>query len=329
MLLDARSPEEVPSQISTHTVIVGAGTVGLFLAMLHAHAKIPVVLLETGGRVANTSRVNQTALSIGKDHKGVAFGRAFGLGGTSAMWGGQLAEFDQLDLMVPGREWPITYSELRSWYEHVYEFFGITPRDTIDNYRARFGNEIESDPSIERFFTYWLPQPNFATLFQADIVSSQTLRVILNATVNDIIFEGTQAKLVRAAASGGRNIYVSGINFVFALGTIEMSRFFLSIKRRSSVPWKNNDLIGAYFQDHLGGKIAKVQVLNEPRFRFENGVVSGLKIQPKLRFTPKSRLSVTTILAGYYAIDRHQPDHAAENACPASSKSQSIRTTCS
>ena len=92
---------------------------------------------------------------------------------------------------------------------------------------------------------------------------------------------------------------------IFALGTIEMSRFFLSIKRRSSVPWKNNDLIGAYFQDHLGGKIANVQVLNEPRFRnfFENGVVSGLKIQPKLRFTPKSRLSVTTGVCGFFNFE--------------------------
>ena len=261
MLLDASSPEEVPSQISTHTVVVGAGTVGLFLAMLLAQAKISVVLLERGGHVVNTSRVNQTALSIGKDHKGLAFGRAFGLGGTSTMWGGQLAEFDQLDVIIPGKEWPITYSELRKWYEHVYEFFGIVPRHTIENYRARFGNEIESDSSIERFFTYWLPQPNFATLFQADIVSSQTLNVILNATVNDIIFEGSQAKLVRASASGGRHIDVSGINFVFALGTIEMSRFFLSIKRRSNIPWKHNHLVGAYFQDHLGGgKIAKVQV---------------------------------------------------------------------
>src|SRR5262249_15506928 len=150
--------------------------------------------------------------------------------------------------------------------------------------------------SIERFFTYWLPQPNFAKLFQADIVSSQTLTAVLNATVNDIMFEGSQAKLVRAVASGGRNIQVSAINFVFALGTIEMSRFFLSMKRRSRVPWNDNDLIGAYFQDHLGGNIAKVQVLNEPRFRnfFENGIVSGLKLQPKLRFTPKYRLSVTT-----------------------------------
>src|SRR5262249_38891351 len=111
--------------------------------------------------------------------------------------------------------------------------------------------------------------------------------------------------LVRAVASGGRNIQVSAINFVFALGTIEMSRFFLSMKRRSRVPWNDNDLIGAYFQDHLGGNIAKVQVLNEPRFRnfFENGIVSGLKLQPKLRFTPKYRLSVTTGVSGFFNFD--------------------------
>src|SRR6516225_8445550 len=147
MLLDGRNPEEVPSQISTHTVVVGAGTVGLFLGVLLAQAKIPIVILETGGRVATTSPVIQTAVSIGKDHKGLMYGRAFGLGGTSALWGGQLAEFDQEDLITSGREWPIMYSELQSWYANVYEFFRITPRHTNQHYRARFGNEIETDES--------------------------------------------------------------------------------------------------------------------------------------------------------------------------------------
>jgi hypothetical protein len=64
-------------------------------------------------------------------------------------------------------------------------------------------------------------------------------------------------------------------------------------------------LVGAHFQDHLGGKIAKVRVLNEMRFRnfFENAVVSGLKIQPKLRFTPECRLSVATGVSGFFNFE--------------------------
>ena len=89
--------------------------------------------LETGGYVAGTSRSGQTAVSLGRSYSGVTLGRAFGLGGTSTLWSGQLAEFDEVDLAAPGREWPIEYSELQLWYEHVYAFLKIKPVKLVAN----------------------------------------------------------------------------------------------------------------------------------------------------------------------------------------------------
>lgn len=302
MLLDARNSEEVPDHMHAHIVIVGAGTVGLFLAMSLIRAKIPVVLIETGGRVAQTNQSGQTAVSLGKSQNGLTLGRAFGLGGTSTLWGGQLAEFDQFDLTARGRQWPVDYSELRRWYEQVYAFFDINSREPVANYRRRFGNESELESDVERFFTLWLPQPNFAALFRTEIVSSPLLKVVLNATANDISFEASGAKLVRARAHGGREFKISGQNFVFASGTIETSRFFLTTQRRSDVPWKHNEHIGTYFQDHLGGKVGNIRVMDEKKFRdyFENCFVSGVKLQPKLRFAPTVRSSTSSGVCGFF-----------------------------
>ena len=243
------------------------GTVGLFLAVSLARANIPTIVVETGGYVADTSRSGQTAVSLGRPHSGVTLGRAFGLGGTSTLWGRQLAEFDEMDLTAPGREWPIEYSELQQWYEHVYAFLKIKPVKLVANPFEDVESQDEFEYGIERFVTCYMPQPNFAVRFRADIDSSPWLKVILNATVNDILFEGSKATAVCVGIPGGRKIKIPGRTFVFASGTLETSRFFLSTQRLSEVPWRHNKNIGAYFQDHFKGRVAHVQILDERKFR--------------------------------------------------------------
>jgi len=128
-------------------------------------------------------------------------------------------------------------------------------------------SQDEFEYGIERFVTCYMPQPNFAVRFRADIDSSPWLKVILNATVNDILFEGSKATAVCVGIPGGRKIKIPGRTFVFASGTLETSRFFLSTQRLSEVPWRHNKNIGAYFQDHFKGRVAHVQILDEPKFR--------------------------------------------------------------
>ena len=76
MLVDARNSQEVADFLHAPIVIIGAGTVGLFLAVSLVRAKIPVVLIEAGGRVADARRSRETTVSLGKAHIGLALGRA-------------------------------------------------------------------------------------------------------------------------------------------------------------------------------------------------------------------------------------------------------------
>ena len=96
MILDSLS--SMPEELVGDVVIVGAGTMGLFMAKYLAKSARQVILIEAGGRVAGTSQNAEMAESAGKQNLGVTLGRARGLGGTSLLWGGQLAEFDELDV---------------------------------------------------------------------------------------------------------------------------------------------------------------------------------------------------------------------------------------
>jgi choline dehydrogenase-like flavoprotein len=52
-------------------------------------------------------------------------------------------------------------------------------------------------------------------------------------------------------------------------------------------PWRHNENVGAYFQDHLVGRVASIDVLDRKRFfnTFCTIIQSGHKFQPKLRMT--------------------------------------------
>lgn len=307
MLLDANLTDDVPGDLSSELVIIGAGTIGLYLAAALAEAKkgSNIILVEAGPRIASTSLNSLTSTSVGKPHVGVHLGRAAGLGGTSSLWGGELAEFSQADLERPDAVWPLSYEELQKHYRVVYQRLAIGSPASTAFYRQKFGSETEEPESVERFFTYWLDQPNFATLYKSAIQSDPSMRAVVNLTANGCEFDGDNARILHCTSARGRNLRIRSKRFVFASGTVATSRFFLSTQRDGRVPWANNDNIGLYFQDHLGGKIAKVSILDEKRFRdyFENGWVNGIKLQPKLTLSRAVRQSLPSGACGSFSFD--------------------------
>ena len=279
------------AEITADVVIAGAGTVGLFLGAYLVKQGLTVVLIEAGDRVAHTARDGFGASSSAKQHDGVSMARAFGLGGTSTLWGGQLAEFVEADFNRPDFEWPLTYGAICTLYQRVYAELGLPERVSDAVYRERLGIKL-NDASLEHFFTTWLPQPNFAVLFSQLIRHSEKLRIYLNQTVVRAKFDAQRCQYFEAVTPSGTIAKFGGSSFVLALGTVGNSQFCLSnsvtnpLSKSSDTPWSNNPLIGAYFQDHLGGKLGDLKVQDQGRFRnlFENGFSSGQKLQPKLRW---------------------------------------------
>lgn len=279
-------------------VIVGAGTLGLMLATRMIAAGKSVIVVEAGDRVASSAANPSTSESRGRTHFGTMSGRAVGLGGTSTLWGGQLAEFDPEDFDRSFAPWPLSHADIAPWYAEVYRRLGIGDLQPASFYRNRLGSEPEAGAGVEpeagagveRFFTAWLRQPNFTRLFRSEIVKDAALRVLLRATCNGVTFDDDRATRIRVDADG-RNLEITGGTFVFALGTIATSRFFLSTARQGGVPWQHDQRIGTNFQDHLAGVVGRVSVSDEKRFRdyFENAVVDGIKLQPKLRVSAAVR----------------------------------------
>lgn len=269
--------------------IVGAGTAGLFLARELARRGRSVMVLEAGGAAPTTAPNRVTSAQLGRTHRGIFEGRAIGLGGTSTLWGGQLAEFDPADFDRAYAPWPFGLDELVPWYARVHAALGLEPRETDAIYRAALGGDEGQGGEIERFFTCWLPEPNFARLFRSDITRDSRIRIALDTSVTGFAFAGARVEAAIARQAGSL-VRVRAGCFVLATGTIAANRLMLTEAQRGGVPW-GSGAIGTMFQDHLAGPVATVELLDERRFRerFENARVGRIKLQPKLRRTRVAR----------------------------------------
>jgi choline dehydrogenase-like flavoprotein len=283
------------------TVVVGGGTVGLLIATTLVQRGQRVCVVEAGGPVAGLPEGIFATQSRGKQHAGATLGRAIGLGGTSTLWGGQLAMFGPDDLVRTGHEWPIRYDELQPWYDSACAALGIAAlRPPADHLRA-FGVKAPPQGELEPFFTAWLPQPNMARLLSRTI-EGERVDVVLGAHAHAFDFNGDRANGVRVATPDGANFAISARHVILAAGTIGNVQIMLSARRHGPVPWRDNGLVGAYFHDHLGAKAASAEVLDHAAFRrlFENGFAFGTKLQPKLR--PKVRPADQPAVCGFFAF---------------------------
>jgi len=289
MIIEIKNETDLEDIENQDIIIVGAGTIGLYLAnrLNKENDDLNILIIEYGNENANSSQNEYHSESIGKKHIGTIDGRAIGIGGTSTLWGGQLAEFEEADF----KEWPIKYSDIKKYYAKVYAELGLEGALSDQDYQKCINGDIENDFDIEHLYTRWLNQPNFYEFFKEIIHKNKNIRIIKNTTVNNISLNKNMATSVECIASNSFKYNLDGKKFVFANGTLGINQFFLSTAELSTVPWKKNSMLGRYFQDHLAAVVGTLSLKNKILFRqlYENRWVNGIKIQPKLKLSKNAR----------------------------------------
>lgn len=141
--------------------IVGAGAVGIALAVMLARQGRIVTLIEAGPIVPPRDyRAANAANSTGRDHIGLSEGRMKALGGTTRLWGGQLMGFGANDLAAdtyPGKPgWPIDPAELEEATAKALELLRIPP--DLRDLRRSIAQPAGLKPSLIRS-SIWALQP--------------------------------------------------------------------------------------------------------------------------------------------------------------------------
>jgi choline dehydrogenase-like flavoprotein len=102
--------------------IVGAGPVGITIALECEAAGLNTLLLEAGqpSPQGKLDGLCEAEIVDPSRHAALDVVTRSGLGGTSAVWGGRCVPFDDVDFamrsFVPHSGWPISHRDVRPWY---------------------------------------------------------------------------------------------------------------------------------------------------------------------------------------------------------------------
>ncbi len=270
--------------------IIGAGAAGIVLAVELARQGKRVTLLEGGGpEVEQDSQDPYRSEISGLNHDGVHIGRFRSNGGSTTRWGGQILELDDLDFeqrpWVAGSGWPIAKQHLRPFYQRAIELAGLS-QATLDDARVwqEIGLPAPEFPEFETFFSRWCPETNFARLHGKTLVENPCITIWLHANALGPVLEGQRICGIRCKTLTGVEHTFHADRFVWCMGGIESSRFFLQ-PELAAMPWHRSGLLGRHFQDHIIATAARIEVSDATRFHaaFDNVFSRGYKYQPKIR----------------------------------------------
>ncbi|HEV2709665.1 MAG TPA: GMC family oxidoreductase [Edaphobacter sp.] len=284
--------------------IVGAGAAGIVLAVDLARRGKSVLLLEGGGNeIEDSSQDPYVSEVTGHPHRGIHTGRFRAKGGTTTKWGGQILELDAMDFekrsWIEGSGWPFPKNELPPFYERALELEGLANVTRQDDAVWREAGEAPPQlPHLEPYFSRWCPEPNFARLHRRTIEEHPGITLWLHANAVEPLLEGETMRGLRCRTLTGKEAVFHASRFIFCLGGIESSRFFLQ-PRSGGLPWNSSGLLGKHFQDHVDCNAAVVEPIHTKRFHqmFDNIFSRGFKYHPKLRLPPEEQAAYGTLNA--------------------------------
>jgi choline dehydrogenase-like flavoprotein len=156
---------------------------------------------------------------------------------------------------VPDSGWPISYDDLLPFYQRAQQLFGLGRyRYEVSEWPFLDGSALPFDSAkIEHKMWQLSPLMGFGRVYEDQLRRAKNLKVILNATVIQIITDSNAARVtaVNVTDLHGRRATVSASRFIIACGGIETPRLLLASNQTSPAGIGNRyDLVGRYFMEH-------------------------------------------------------------------------------
>jgi choline dehydrogenase-like flavoprotein len=244
--------------------IVGAGPVGVSIALALAPTGKRIAVLEAGGRKRSDQAQQPFHGELANPalHSPLHHFRVRAFGGSSQIWGGRCVPYDPIDfetrpwVSMPG--WPIGYDDVLPYYRDANEAadagqFDYDPRGAM--VPGLDGEMLQT--TIERFS---LPT-DFGRRYGATLRAAPNVHVVLNATVTAVRLapNGDHVDHLEVAAPDKRRFFVRSALFVLAAGGLETTRLLLAsndVQQRGI--GNGSDWLGRCYMSHMSATVGKV-----------------------------------------------------------------------
>jgi choline dehydrogenase-like flavoprotein len=202
---------EANASASTEVLIIGGGIAGLLLAVKLREHDVPVIVLESGGLGNDHPHPLNEIVHLGRHYRGALEGRARGVGGTSALWGGALLPFLAEDMQARPHagvaQWPVGLDCVAPYIGEVERLFALDTGALLD--RQTRGRAFTGCDALGRYFY------DHVSARAADIAIKRPLELnrlaglrFIGSTMRSLRFELTPAAQ-RAAGVGSAFGHIS------------------------------------------------------------------------------------------------------------------------
>ena len=285
--------------------MVGAGPVGIVIALEAANRGFDVVLIESGHSKfhARTQQLSEAATWNADRHAPMSMAVRRQLGGTSTIWGGRCVPFDKVDFdrrrYITDIDWPLTYEELSPYFQRacswlqcgraVFDVTGMThlPPSMVPGL-------IEGDAStatLER----WSLSTDFAREYAHLLKESRRIRVITGLTCTEVMSRHSDGHADRLTCRtlDGKQLSIQARAYVLACGGLETTRLMLASRGPHGRPLGNHSgHLGSWYMGHVDGVIANARFQTTPRstvFGYERDI-DGIHVRRRFSINRKSQI---------------------------------------
>jgi len=255
--------ETDPEQLDS--VVIGAGPVGLSVALSLIRRGKKVHVLEAGGAASRSDSSGAFDLDLADPavHASGELVSRQGLGGTSSAWGACCVPLDPLDFdsrrHIPYSGVPLPHSEISSRYEAAAELVGIA-NSFVDRTVA---DDLDAEVDWGQLMRYG-KTPNLAARHIAEIETSELLRLHLNTRLVAMTLRpGADRVACLTIESRGRRTKIRAEQVLLCCGGIQSARLLLLLQREHPVfLGGEHGPVGRYYSGHLSGTIARIRFDN-------------------------------------------------------------------
>ena len=318
MIEDFKKHNGDKAEFNADLCIIGAGAAGITLARQFLNTKISVILLESGGHDYDKNAQSLAEGNISDSSSpyydlGEARLRFFG--GTTAIWGGRVAQLDAIDFKkrdwVAHSGWPFGKEELSEHYKKAQDVLQLPhiENNSLPSFKSDIDDNIISSAFWqfdEVFDRFTLPKCN-------DLKSASNIKIMLNATAIKLCDAGSCIDNVEIANLFGGKGSIKAKHYVLATGGLEVPRILLSSTSENSPNGigNNYDQVGRYFMEHPHARSARINVDDPkklfkhlPRFMRFGGYRYGMLFRPGDELQKKKGILNT----GFTMAVRKHPD---------------------
>ena len=244
--------------------IVGAGPVGIALALECAALGMSIALLEAGHDRddPDASDASEARIADARRHVPMSLAVRRGVGGTSWLWGGRCVPFNEIDFSardyVPESGWPISHAEVKPWYATASSYLdcgdGVFDAPA-EGWQDKTGNV--SATALEHFSK----EPKRGLDLRGKVAAHPCIDLMINSPVTKIDLgpDGKRVEGVIVGSDNGRAVRAR--RYVIACGGLETTRLLLLTQR--VWPRHFGGALGRYYMGHFEGTIANI-VFDDP-----------------------------------------------------------------